>query len=75
MPIINKSIAIIISLKQIRTSKKVSQEELANETDFEISQISHIEGGIIPLLGMFQQLPKHLKFILRNYSNSNEFLF
>lgn len=32
-------------LKQVRTSKKLSQEELANETGFEISQISRIERG------------------------------
>ena len=32
-------------LKQIRTSKRISQEELANETGFEVSQISRIERG------------------------------
>ena len=32
-------------LKQVRISKNLSQEELANETGFEVSQISRIERG------------------------------
>jgi transcriptional regulator with XRE-family HTH domain len=33
-------------LRQERTLKKMSQEELANETGFEVSQISRIERGV-----------------------------
>jgi transcriptional regulator with XRE-family HTH domain len=32
-------------LKAVRASKNLSQEDLANETGFEISQISRIERG------------------------------
>lgn len=34
-------------LKEIRLAKKVSQEELAGETGFELSQIGRIERGTV----------------------------
>ena len=34
-------------LKNLRIEKKISQEDLANESDLSLSQISRIERGII----------------------------
>ena len=34
-------------LKEIRLAKKISQEELAGETGFELSQIGRIERGTV----------------------------
>ncbi len=44
----NKGIKLLgLRLKNLRKQKAVSQEQLANLCDFEISQISRIERGII----------------------------
>lgn len=57
----NDIISFGYKVKQIRKAKKLSQEELANLCDFEISQISRIERGIINTsIGNVFILAKHL---------------
>lgn len=55
-------IALGYNLRRIRKSKGFTQEQLANELDIEISQISRIERGLITTsIYNFHKISKCLK--------------
>lgn len=73
----NKDVSVGVKIKKIRTERKLTHENLANETGFSVEQIQSIESGaVIPSVGNLLQLAKALRvdsgFLLRDEEQSLE---
>lgn len=58
-------------MREIRISKEISQENLANECDIDYSQVNRMELRKVNLVfHIYTSLLKHYRYILKNYYNS-----